>query len=141
MEVKYVKSSLFLYLNRIHTATFLPFIAYNTDNQLITDTAMVLKLHYSYKLLYSFFHWSINLQGSQDSTRIRICQLRLSLCYYRVSKNVQIGLLHHDFYCFLSLLYLTNNNQKLRLFDILEDCFRTIARILILLFCTFSRFL
>jgi len=27
-----------LYLNRIHTATFLPFIAYNTDNQLITDT-------------------------------------------------------------------------------------------------------
>lgn len=27
-----------MYLNRIHTATFLPFIAYNTDNQLITDT-------------------------------------------------------------------------------------------------------
>lgn len=41
MEVKYVKSSLFLYLNRIHTATFLPFIAYNTDNQLITDTIVV----------------------------------------------------------------------------------------------------
>lgn len=27
-----------MYLNRIHTATFLPFRAYNTDNQLITDT-------------------------------------------------------------------------------------------------------
>ena len=26
-----------MYLNRIHTATFLPFIAYNTDNQLIID--------------------------------------------------------------------------------------------------------
>ena len=31
-----------MYLNRIHTATFLPFIAYNTDNQLITDTLAVL---------------------------------------------------------------------------------------------------
>ncbi len=30
-----------MYLNRIHTATFLPFIAYNTDNQLITDTLFV----------------------------------------------------------------------------------------------------
>lgn len=28
-----------MYLNRIHTATFLPFRAYNTDNQLITDTS------------------------------------------------------------------------------------------------------
>ena len=43
MEVKYVKSSLFLYLNRIHTATFLPFIAYNTDNQLITDTMLEIR--------------------------------------------------------------------------------------------------
>ena len=32
-----------MYLNRIHTATFLPFIAYNTDNQLITDTNFVEK--------------------------------------------------------------------------------------------------
>ena len=38
MEVKYVKSSLFLYLHRIHTVTFLSFRAYNIDNQLITDT-------------------------------------------------------------------------------------------------------
>ena len=38
MEVKYVKSSPFLYLNRIHIATFLPFRAYNTDNQLIIDS-------------------------------------------------------------------------------------------------------
>ena len=34
-----------MYLNRIHTATFLPFIAYNTDNQLITDTTNVLAFH------------------------------------------------------------------------------------------------
>lgn len=27
-----------MYLNRIHTATFLPFRAHNTDNQLIIDT-------------------------------------------------------------------------------------------------------
>ena len=27
---------------RIHTATFLPFRAYNTDNQLITDTINVI---------------------------------------------------------------------------------------------------
>ena len=42
MEVKYVKSSPFLYLNRIHIATFLPFRAYNTDNQLIIDTGNVI---------------------------------------------------------------------------------------------------
>jgi len=41
MEVKYVKSSPFLYLNRIHIATFLPFRAYNTDNQLIIDSINV----------------------------------------------------------------------------------------------------
>ena len=41
MEVKYVKSLPFLYLNRIHIATFLPFRAYNTDNQLIIDTMYV----------------------------------------------------------------------------------------------------
>ncbi len=41
MEVKYVKSSPFLYLNRIHIATFLPFRAYNTDNQQIIDTVAV----------------------------------------------------------------------------------------------------
>lgn len=29
-----------MYLNRIHTATFLPFRAYNTDNQLIIDTIL-----------------------------------------------------------------------------------------------------
>lgn len=40
MEVKYVKSSPFLYLNRIHIATFLPFRAYNTDNQLIIDSGI-----------------------------------------------------------------------------------------------------
>ena len=40
-EVKYVKSSPFSYLHRIHTATFLPFRAYNTDNQLIIDTMYV----------------------------------------------------------------------------------------------------
>lgn len=34
-----------MYLNRIHTATFLPFIAYNTDNQLITDTISVTTLY------------------------------------------------------------------------------------------------
>ena len=46
MEVKYVKSSPFLYLNRIHIATFLPFRAYNTDNQLIIDTwAVTLALY------------------------------------------------------------------------------------------------
>ena len=38
MEVKYVKSSLFLYLHRIHTVTFLSFRAYDADNQLIIDT-------------------------------------------------------------------------------------------------------
>lgn len=32
-----------MYLNRIHTATFLPFIAYNTDNQLITDTVATVR--------------------------------------------------------------------------------------------------
>lgn len=37
MEVKYVKSSLFLYLHRIHTVTFLSFRAYDADNQLIID--------------------------------------------------------------------------------------------------------
>jgi len=42
MEVKYVKSSPFLYLNRIHIATFLPFRAYNTDNQLIIDSLIEL---------------------------------------------------------------------------------------------------
>lgn len=31
-----------MYLHRIHTVTFLSFRAYNTDNQLITDTAFVL---------------------------------------------------------------------------------------------------
>ena len=41
MEVKYVKSHIFLYLHRIHTVTFLSFRAYNTDNQLITDTHIV----------------------------------------------------------------------------------------------------
>ena len=35
MEVKYVKSHIFSYLHRIHIAAFLPFRAYNTDNQLI----------------------------------------------------------------------------------------------------------
>ena len=38
MEVKYVKSSLFLNLHRIHTVTFLSFRAYDADNQLIIDT-------------------------------------------------------------------------------------------------------
>lgn len=33
-----------MYLNRIHTATFLPFRAYNTDNQLITDTGVDLDM-------------------------------------------------------------------------------------------------
>ena len=37
MEVKYVKSSLFLYLHRIHIVTFLSFRAYDADNQLIID--------------------------------------------------------------------------------------------------------
>ena len=32
-----VKPSPFLYLNRIHTVTFLPFRTYNADNQLIID--------------------------------------------------------------------------------------------------------
>ena len=41
MEIKYVKSLPFLYLNRIHIATFLSFRAYNTDNQLIIDTFYV----------------------------------------------------------------------------------------------------
>lgn len=45
MEVKYVKSSPFLYLNRIHIATFLPFRAYNTDNQLIIDSGDVITFH------------------------------------------------------------------------------------------------
>ena len=31
----------FTYLNRNHIATFLPFTAYNTDNQLIIDTGDV----------------------------------------------------------------------------------------------------
>ena len=42
-----------MYLNRIHTATFLPFIAYNTDNQLITDTSFV-KTFYQKSNLISF---------------------------------------------------------------------------------------
>lgn len=44
MEVKYVKSSPFSYLIRIHTATFLPFRAYNTDNQLIIHSNSVRKM-------------------------------------------------------------------------------------------------
>lgn len=34
---------LILYLYRIHIATFLPFRTYNTDNQLIIDTMVVLR--------------------------------------------------------------------------------------------------
>ena len=36
-----------MYLNRIHTATFLPFRAYNTDNQLIIDTVHVYYTHFN----------------------------------------------------------------------------------------------
>ena len=32
------------YLHKIHIATFLPFRAYNTDNQLIIDTTVVVAL-------------------------------------------------------------------------------------------------
>ena len=41
MHVYGIGYSLFSYLNRIHIATFLPFIAYNTDNQLVIDTYIV----------------------------------------------------------------------------------------------------
>lgn len=34
-----------MYLHRIHTVTFLSFRAYNTDNQLITDTNVVIIFH------------------------------------------------------------------------------------------------
>ena len=68
MEVKYVKSSPFLYLNRIHIATFLPFRAYNTDNQLIIDTFVKTRFVYGGgKFMFTYGIETILLPQQVDS--------------------------------------------------------------------------
>ena len=70
----------FSYLNRIHIATFLPFRAYNTDNQLIIDTMTVRGWH---QLL--FHHLSL-LWGKISSWVVLIWKLFILKVSFHLQK-------------------------------------------------------
>lgn len=72
-----------MYLNRIHTVTFLSFRAYNTDNQLITDTIFLIMVlpfsDYILNVYHSIFDFTGNYDVGGSSMDMRMRQLDISL--------------------------------------------------------------
>ena len=85
-----------MYLNRIHTATFLPFIAYNTDNQLITDTVACFN-SIKVRLIHLLYPLVVMEETRFNSIKVRLI-LRTSIadrckCYCFNSIKVRLILL------------------------------------------------